>query len=292
MLRCRVRRACISVTIVSAKLPCCVALNFFDARIDHTTATHVVANGKRDVPEAHNDVRTRDEGGEGGETQQQREEQRGEEDEGSVVVVEDETEAVWMSPKRSDALASSPGMGRSMSSPLLGADRGDIEALDIPAKPSSIRRLVDRVLCERNVPFLLFLSDLVTSLASGMTIKFFPLWLKDEVGLSPSMSLVTESLTYVMMALFSPVALAVSKRLKRLPTMIGTRVMGTSILIGLGLLKPFWRHWEVILPLYLLRMGIMNCTGALNTSIMVRGGDQKPREWTLLLERARTLFFV
>jgi hypothetical protein len=36
------------------------------------------------------------------------------------------------------------------------------------------------------IPYIVFISGLITSLGSGMTVKFFPLFFKDEVGMTPS----------------------------------------------------------------------------------------------------------
>lgn len=35
------------------------------------------------------------------------------------------------------------------------------------------------------IPYLLFIGDIISSLASGMTIKFFPLWFKNELHMDP-----------------------------------------------------------------------------------------------------------
>jgi MFS family permease len=36
------------------------------------------------------------------------------------------------------------------------------------------------------IPYIVFISGLISSLGSGMTVKFFPLFFKDEVGMTPS----------------------------------------------------------------------------------------------------------
>jgi hypothetical protein len=35
------------------------------------------------------------------------------------------------------------------------------------------------------IPYLLFAGDVISALASGMTIKFFGLWFKNVLGLDP-----------------------------------------------------------------------------------------------------------
>jgi MFS family permease len=36
------------------------------------------------------------------------------------------------------------------------------------------------------IPYIVFISGLISSLGSGMTVKFFPLFFKDEIGMTPS----------------------------------------------------------------------------------------------------------
>ena len=101
-----------------------------------------------------------------------------------------------------------------MTSPLLGTELVDVENGSLHTR-NAVLRFFDDFFCEKNVPLLLFLSDMVTSLATGMTVKFFSLWLKDEVGLTPTMSLITESLVYLSIGCFSSIALRLSKRFNR-----------------------------------------------------------------------------
>lgn len=54
----------------------------------------------------------------------------------------------------------------------------------------SVVRHVENYMCgvrvtEEWIPYLLFGGDLISALASGMTIKFFPLWFKNELGMDP-----------------------------------------------------------------------------------------------------------
>ena len=197
-------------------VPCCVALCFFDARIDHERISghqeeevqKQTAKQQRQVlpPPSARGV------ADAGDTAPAVEE---EDNDGE----DDDTEAVWAQRSATTATDDAAAAeGTSMTSPLLGTERvdDDVENGDgsLHAR-NAVLRFFDDFFCEKNVPLLLFLSDFVTSLATGMTVKFFPLWLKDEVGLTPTMSLITESLTYLSMAFFSSIALRLSKRFNR-----------------------------------------------------------------------------
>merc|ERR1712070_209859 len=38
----------------------------------------------------------------------------------------------------------------------------------------------------QHIPYILFLSDVITALGSGMTVKFFPLYFKNDIRMSPA----------------------------------------------------------------------------------------------------------
>ena len=46
--------------------------------------------------------------------------------------------------------------------------------------------LLGRRITKESIPYLLFVGDVLTAVGSGMTVKFFPLFFKNEIGLSPS----------------------------------------------------------------------------------------------------------
>ena len=115
------------------------------------------------------------------------------------------------------------------------------------------------------------------------THRFMPIWLKDQVLLSPSMALAMEGLNYIAIAFLSPLMLALSKRMGRVLTVMVTRSFGISILLAVACMRPLWSQWQIILPMMWVRMGIMNCTGALTQSIMNDYAPKKTRgRWNAL----------
>lgn len=155
------------------------------------------------------------------------------------------------------------GDGDSLLRPLLAAV--DPECMDDRARPEQMPPVP--LLHARNVPLILFLSDLVSALASGMTLRFFPLWLKDKVHLSPSTALLTESVSYLSITCFSPLMLLLKAKVGRVWVIVLTRLIGVGILFSLAFLESTWSTWQLILPLYLVRMGLMNSVTALKQSM-------------------------
>ena len=112
-----------------------------------------------------------------------------------------------------------------------------------------------------------------------MTIKFFPLYFKDETGLSPSLVNLIYAATPITMAAASLGAQRVSARYGRISTIIATKVVGISLLysmwtMGLGYdeksgeVPPLWANAAIIVPVYIVRTVIMNCTSPLKKSIL------------------------
>ena len=166
------------------------------------------------------------------------------------------------------------------------------------------------------VPYILFSSSVLLGLASGMTIKFFPLFFKNECGMSPVAVQVIYAVLPLVLAAFSRLGTALAMRIGRAQTMVGLKVVGIGLLVTMALLVDWVKGGEtggggaaaqevmlveqelagsdgdggarrlrvgVIVLVYLVRTGVMNCTYPLNTSIMMDycPKDQRAR-WTSL----------
>jgi len=140
------------------------------------------------------------------------------------------------------------------------------------------------------VPYILFASSLCFALGSGMTVKFFPLFFKNDCGLSPIGVQGVYAAMPPLMAAMSGVGTWVSKGLGRVQTMVAIKVVGVSLLVSMALLKdwvnPSGDHAEsgsgeappphihvgravVMVIIYLVRTGLMNCTYPLEESILM-----------------------
>ena len=165
------------------------------------------------------------------------------------------------------------------------------------------------------VPYILFSSSVLLGLASGMTIKFFPLFFKNECGMSPVAVQLIYAVLPLVLAAFSRLGTALAMRIGRVQTMVSLKVLGIGLLVTMALLVDWvkggetgggaaaqegtlveqelagdggsggarWLRVGVIVVVYLIRTGVMNCTYPLNTSIMMDycPKDQRAR-WTSL----------
>ena len=126
------------------------------------------------------------------------------------------------------------------------------------------------------IPYILFVSSLVFSIGSGMTVKFFPLFFKEEVGMSPSQVQVIYVLVPVFMAILSGLGTRLSKSLGRVETTVLLQVLGVSCLYAMVFFKQFLDpHPFVLVPVYVLRTGLMNSPYPLLESILM---DFVPKE--------------
>ena len=80
------------------------------------------------------------------------------------------------------------------------------------------------------IPAILALSDCTSGLASGMTIKFFPIFFKDQVRLSPLSVNMLYCCIPLTLSLCSWIGQKLSRRLGRVQTIILFRIIGISLL--------------------------------------------------------------
>uniref|UniRef100_A0A7S3V2F7 Major facilitator superfamily (MFS) profile domain-containing protein n=1 Tax=Aplanochytrium stocchinoi TaxID=215587 RepID=A0A7S3V2F7_9STRA len=129
------------------------------------------------------------------------------------------------------------------------------------------------------VPRLLAFSDVVLALASGMTIKFFPLFFKEETLLAPIEVNVVFLTTSIGVAITSVLARIVAPRIGGVRTMIAFYIPGVLLLAGMYCMSigydikngsvPLWRNEWVIVPVFVLRTSLMNCTPPIKKAIFM-----------------------
>lgn len=94
------------------------------------------------------------------------------------------------------------------------------------AKERVARGQVYRCCCfssARHVPYLLVAADLMSGIASGMTIKFFPLWLEQIVGLAPMQLNGVGAGQFLSIAVGVACAQRVARRVGRVQVMLGVK---------------------------------------------------------------------
>jgi len=152
-------------------------------------------------------------------------------------------------------------------------------ALDLD-KPKMVRTVTEQFLNEvsycgglltrRSVPYILFCSDIIIAIGSGMTVKYFPLFFKNNVNMTPIEVQAIYAVTPIAMVMFSVVGTSLKDYLGRVQTIMLARVIGVGLLLTLALLAEAGVHSKyVLVPIYVIRTGIVNCTYPLDESILM-----------------------
>jgi hypothetical protein len=81
------------------------------------------------------------------------------------------------------------------------------------------------------VPYLIFINSLISALGSGMSVKFFPLFYKENCLMTPQEVQLLYGLQPIFMCIMAVTMQRVSKILGRCKTMM-TNVFISSILMG------------------------------------------------------------
>lgn len=132
----------------------------------------------------------------------------------------------------------------------------------------------------RCIPYVLFVSSVIMSIGSGMTVKFFPLFFKDEVGMSPTEVQIIYVLVPLIMAMCSGLGTSLASWFGRVQTSLLLQFSGLSCLFAMVFFKTYLdSHPFVLVPVYVVRTALMNAPYPLQESILM---DYVPKN-----ERAR-----
>ncbi len=118
------------------------------------------------------------------------------------------------------------------------------------------------------VPTILFIAELVIVTGSGMTVKFWPLFLKDECNLSMQTIQILLIIVILEIILFQYLAQIIAKKCGRIYTVFMLNIMGIIAQTILGLLPSYDNQW-LIGFLYTFRFSIMNSAGPLMNSALM-----------------------
>jgi len=121
------------------------------------------------------------------------------------------------------------------------------------------------------IPYIVFISGLISSLGSGMTVKFFPLFFKDEVGMTPSQVQVIYCLVPLVMVILGALCTKIAGAgVGRVQTTALYNIGGISLLLCMVFFKKFLDvHPIYLVPIYVFRTGLMNATYPLCESILM-----------------------
>ncbi|TMW59190.1 hypothetical protein Poli38472_007335 [Pythium oligandrum] len=122
-----------------------------------------------------------------------------------------------------------------------------------------------------HVPWLIFASDFIISNGAGMTINFFPLFFKEEYGLTPIHVSILFLLQPILVMVLSYFSQKSSKRFGRMPIIVSTRIFSLLCLFFMSFTRPL----ALQVVLFLMRGGMMRCSQPLRRSILM---DHVPKE--------------
>jgi hypothetical protein len=117
------------------------------------------------------------------------------------------------------------------------------------------------VLSPEWIPCVVAVSDTVSMLASGMTIKFFPLFFGEDLGVSPIIVMVIGALGPLGIAALTLVAARVARVLGRVQTTLLCKASGITFLVLIAF-QPTAHVWRIV-AMYLVRTWLMNCSSGL-----------------------------
>lgn len=125
--------------------------------------------------------------------------------------------------------------------------------------------------CTRKViPYIMFSSSLLTAFGSGMTVKFFPLFFKNQLGMAPANVQAIYVAVPLAIALCVQLTQLVGSKIGRIQTMLLVRVIGVSLLISMSfLVNNGIDVWYYCVPIYVIRTAIMNSTYPLEESTIM-----------------------
>ncbi|KAG7341929.1 major facilitator superfamily transporter [Nitzschia inconspicua] len=150
----------------------------------------------------------------------------------------------------------------------------DLETSDATSTGSLSKR-------QKWIPYIVFFQGLIFAVGSGMTIKFFPLFFKDEVGMTPSQVQIIYCIVPLVMAVSSTLCTHLAGTgFGRVQAMLLYSVGGVALLYLMVFFKSYLDHHPFLLvPIYVLRTSLMNGSYPVQESILM---DFVPKQ-----ERAR-----
>uniref|UniRef100_M4BFX9 Major facilitator superfamily (MFS) profile domain-containing protein n=1 Tax=Hyaloperonospora arabidopsidis (strain Emoy2) TaxID=559515 RepID=M4BFX9_HYAAE len=124
-----------------------------------------------------------------------------------------------------------------------------------------------RFLCFRtkHVPYILFASDFIICNGAGMTINFFPLFFKEEYGLTPVHVCALFMTQPLIVMILSFISQRLSKSCGRMPIIAFTRTFSVACLFAMAYAQPV----ALQIALFLMRGGMMRCSQPLRRSILM-----------------------
>ncbi|CAE6946063.1 TDRD1 [Symbiodinium sp. CCMP2592] len=103
------------------------------------------------------------------------------------------------------------------------------------------------------VRLVLFMNEVILCLGAGMTVKFFPVFFKQEGHINPAVLQAVFASLSALTVVATLISTRISKCAGRLQVIIPCYALGITCTILLGLLRPYYTVPGVMLPVFLLR---------------------------------------
>ncbi|KAK9864374.1 hypothetical protein WJX84_002708 [Apatococcus fuscideae] len=134
-------------------------------------------------------------------------------------------------------------------------------------------------------------SDLFGALASGMTIKFFPLFFMQECLLQPVFVSAISAVNPISISTFAVMADRIGRRLGRVQTALITRALDVVLLVAMAYVPvghPMSWQTAALVCIHILRSSCANCARPLVRSVLMDHVPPRHRGKVNALESVRT----
>uniref|UniRef100_A0A7R9WYF0 Major facilitator superfamily (MFS) profile domain-containing protein n=1 Tax=Craspedostauros australis TaxID=1486917 RepID=A0A7R9WYF0_9STRA len=123
---------------------------------------------------------------------------------------------------------------------------------------------------QRWIPYIIFAQSLVMAIGSGMTVKFFPLFFKDEVGMSPSHVQIIYACVPFIMIIASGACSEAAKYIGRVQATLAFTTSGIGCLFSMVFFKSYLdTHPFVLVPVFIIHTSLVNSAYPLQESILM-----------------------
>lgn len=120
----------------------------------------------------------------------------------------------------------------------------------------------------RSIPYLKLVMDIWFGIASGMTVKFFPLWLTD-LGLSQLELNGVVAMQYLAISVLALGMKQLGGTIGRMQVALLCRVAGLCLLVTIIVGEPFfWNLKWLCAALQIFRTGLMNAAAGISASVL------------------------
>lgn len=165
-------------------------------------------------------------------------------------------------------------------------DSLSVHSEEVGMDDSDAQRVGDNFLCiseTKVVPILVSVADFSSALASGMSIRYFPIFLLDNLKLKPIQVQIVYLLGVSFVIAFSKAAHYGGERVGRLFFTALTKWIGISMMIAMIISYQKNMPPIIICIFFILRMAFMNSTGALTKSVLMDAVPKNERaKWSSL----------